>query len=51
MKVVIEVKVPVEQAGGDCHDEMADVMTLVNLLKFFNHFKVNDGDIKVIKVT
>ena len=51
MKVVIEVKVPVEQAGGDCHDVMVDVMTLENLLKFFNHFKVNGGDIKVIKVT
>ena len=50
MKVVIEVKVLVEQAGGDFHDVMVDVMTLENLLKFLNHFEVNGGDIKVIKV-
>ena len=51
MKVVIEVKVPVEQAGEDCHDVMVDVMTLENLVEFFDNFKVNGGQIKVINVT
>ena len=48
MKVVIEVKVLVEQAGEDCHDVMADVMTLENLLKFLNHFQ---GQFSSNKVT
>ena len=41
MKVVIEVKVLVEQAGGDFHDVMVDVMILENLTEFFIIFKVN----------
>ena len=43
MKVVIEVKARAEQADEDCHDVMADVMIRENLLKFWDSFTVNSG--------
>ena len=42
MKVVIEVKVMVEQAGENCRDGMAVVM-MENLLKFFISYDFVDS--------